>query len=667
MTGQNSRGTKAWSRIAIGLLAAVVALLASPVANATPESDAANAAITAAWEASGGDGGPLGPKQSDVYSAGAGFAQNFSGGKMFFTADTGAHFMRGAILEKYESLGGPADSDLGFPTIDDSPGRAAGSFNTTLSAGDRPVIFWTAETGARVVRGPINAAWDKLGGSTGPLGVPADDETYRGDLVTQKFTGGELTYNTRDKKFTTVPPDLAGQLTDVQVPNDPTAAINAARRAAGGPLGPLGAAQGAPYQIGDDGLGQNFAGGKIFYSPATGARVVTGQVLAKYESLGGPQGDLGFPVSSEADGGLPTPSRMARFAADDKPVIFWTPDHGAVVMRGAMSAAWDKLDGAEGKLGAPVADQTENGDVLTQRFTGGVVSFHRSTGEFTTEPANLASELAGLEVPSQQRTEPPGAPRASGSRDKGWLGGSWWWLLAVVPVLLLIGLVVFAAVRNRRGRDDDRRGFDDDTYDDGYGGEAEQSAYDTGGEQGSSDYSAAMFGDRYASEGLGALAPPEESAAASTSSPWEAPLAGEETGGYGDLDEPEEDPDDVDTAPTRIPAGVVEREAADDDAVSELDVPDEAFEPEPEPAQEDSVTDTGRHAKIVVDEPEVSSPAFRLPFGDSDEAPQGYPIKADTQSGRYWVPGSADYDEVQAEIWFSSEEFARTNGFVRAD
>ncbi len=72
---------------------------------------------------------------------------------MFFTPATGAHFMQGAILEKYESLGGPADSDLGFPTIDEGPGRAPDSRNTTLSAADNPVIFWTPATGARVVRG----------------------------------------------------------------------------------------------------------------------------------------------------------------------------------------------------------------------------------------------------------------------------------------------------------------------------------------------------------------------------------------------------------------------------------------------------------------------------------------------------------------------------------
>ena len=76
-------------------------------------------------------------------------------------------------------------------------------------------------------------------------------------------------------------------------------------------------------------------------------------MLAKYESVGGPQGDLGFPTSSEVDGGLATESRMSTFAAKDQPVIFWTPDYGAVIVRGAMNAAWDKLGGATGRWAHP--------------------------------------------------------------------------------------------------------------------------------------------------------------------------------------------------------------------------------------------------------------------------------------------------------------------------
>ncbi len=58
---------------------------------------------------------------------------------------------------------------------------------------------------------------------------------------------------------------------------------------------------------------------------------------------------------------------------------------------------------------------------------------------------------------------------------------------------------------------------------------------------------------------------------------------------------------------------------------------------------------------------------FTCPSMIPIQAPDGYPVKADTQSGLYWTPDSGLYDDARAEIWFASEEFARTNGFVRAD
>jgi uncharacterized protein with LGFP repeats len=649
MSWQRTVRRTALGRVAIGLLAVAAVGLLAPVAVATPQDDA-NAAITAAWQAGGGETGPLGPKDGGVYPAGDGFGQNFPGGKIFFTPATGAHIMTGAILDKYMSLGGPADGDLGFPTIDEGPGRAPDSRNTTFSAADNPVIFWTPDTGARVVRGAINAAWDKLGGSAGQLGVPADDEMYRGNIVTQKFTGGELSYDRKAKTFTTVPPELAGQLAGLDVPDDPTSAINAARRAAGGPLGPLGAAQGAPYPIGADGLGQNFAGGKIFYSPATGANVVTGQVLAKYEAVGGPQGDLGFPTSSEVDGGMATESRMSSFSAKDQPVIFWTPDYGAVIVRGAMNAAWQKLGGPAGSLGAPMADQTKNGEVVTQRFSGGVVSWDQSKNTFSTEPPNLASQLAGLQVPGLDvPKEPPANPQASDTNGKRSSAWSWWWLLAIIPVLVLAGLVAVVALRNRR-----RGGGDElvDTGDDGSDHDASPSydAVPATGDQSSSDdhdTTAAVFGARYSGEGPGSR-PTPAAGAFGPASVWGAPehpdeadttrepVAAEETVAPH---EDEEDTDNVDTAPTRVPTSV----------------------------EHDPLTDTGRHARIEIAEPAPNGTALHLPLDDPNEAPDGYPIKADTKSGLYWAPGSTLYDEARAEIWFVSEELAVTNGFVRAN
>ncbi|ETB27745.1 hypothetical protein O983_05355 [Mycobacterium avium 09-5983] len=149
---------------------ALAAVLLAPAATASPIGDA-EAAIMAAWEKAGGDTSPLGARKGDVYPVGDGFALDFDGGKMFFTPATGAKFAYGPILDKYESLGGPAGSDLGFPAINEVPGLAGpDSRVVTFSASDKPVIFWTPEHGAYVVRGAINSAWDKLGSSGGCSG-----------------------------------------------------------------------------------------------------------------------------------------------------------------------------------------------------------------------------------------------------------------------------------------------------------------------------------------------------------------------------------------------------------------------------------------------------------------------------------------------------------------
>ena len=392
MTGQQGRSGRVARRATRGLAALAAGLacmvLMAPVAVASPLGEADDA-ITAAWKEAGGDTSDLGPKQGETYVAGEGFAHDFVHGKMFFTPATGPRSMMGAILDKYESLGGPAASDLGFPTINEARGLAGpDSRVSTFSASDKPLIYWTADHGAFVVRGAINAAWDKLGSSGGALGVPIGDETYDGELATQTFSGGKISWNRLTKAFTTVPPNLAGQLTGLQVPVDPTAEINMAWRAAGGAAGPLGAKQGDQTPVGTGGLVQNFNGGKVFFSPATGANAVETDILTKYEALGGPGGDLGFPIANETDGSLKPASRVSEFSANDKPVIFWTPEHGAFVVRGAIRAAWGKLLGATGKLGAPVGDQTVDKDDVTQKFTGGQITWnpeeehlHHPTGE----------------------------------------------------------------------------------------------------------------------------------------------------------------------------------------------------------------------------------------------------------------------------------------------
>jgi large subunit ribosomal protein L4 len=68
-------------------------------------------------------------------------------------------------------------------------------------------------------------------------------------------------------------------------------------------------------------------------------------------------------------------------------------------------------------------------------------------------------------------------------------------------------------------------------------------------------------------------------------------------------------------------------------------------------------------------DPEVASADDKpLPAGahaatEDGEAPRGYKIKGNADSGLYHVPGSAFYDRTVAEIWFKTAEDAEAAGF----
>ena len=49
------------------------------------------------------------------------------------------------------------------------------------------------------------------------------------------------------------------------------------------------------------------------------------------------------------------------------------------------------------------------------------------------------------------------------------------------------------------------------------------------------------------------------------------------------------------------------------------------------------------------------------------EAPAGYVIKGDKDTGRYFTLDSPDYEAVEAEVWFANEESAEKAGFLRWD
>ncbi len=682
MTRVGKRLNRTIGRLTLGAIATIAsAALVVPTAIATPESDAADA-INQAWDAAGGAGSAVGSKEGEVYQVGGGYGQKFTDGKIFFEPDAGAHLIYGPILDKYESLGGPADSDLGFPNINVVTGLVGpDSRVSTFNGSDKPAIFWTPETGAWAVRGAINVAWDNLGGSAGALGVPVEDERYDGDLVSQRFTGGELSWNRATNTFTTDPPGLADGLVGLEVPLDATTLINLAWRASGGLGGPLGAPQGEQTVIGDSGAAQGYAGGKIFYSPETGAYAVTGAILSKYESVGGAGGDLGYPIAPEADGGVPN-SRVSAFSAPDNPVIFWTPDTGAIIVRGAINAAWQELGGATGDVGVPTGDPTVKGDTVTQTFSGGEISWNEATEEFSTKPAELGASLSGLEMP-EAVAQTPAAPASGETAEKG--GWGWWWLLIAIPLVLLLGLLGARALR-KSGPDQGAAepnpyspesygtasGRDSDFWsssavgaaDEKVGFDSDEDAIDTAPTRVPSEAEVAEFqvATTEADDWFGAAGSEEgrhsAGTAAASESLWRLNL--DEPGGrrrrhaaddadsggpeFGSLDE-SDGVGGVDEADEAV--GVVEVDEIVEVVETESVAPEDA-----------------RERGGAADEP--WRPAIHLPLADPYQAPEGYSIKGNTHSGMYYTPDSALYENTIPEVWFASEELARANGFVKA-
>ena len=128
---------------------------------------------------------------SASYAIASGRTRDYVGGSLFWSATSGTHYVRGAILAKYRALRGPL-SVLGFPSTDELPTPdAVGRFNHFARGGS---IYWTPSTGAHEVHGAIRAKWAQLGWERSVLGYPTTDEYGVPTGRRSNFQHGTLTY-----------------------------------------------------------------------------------------------------------------------------------------------------------------------------------------------------------------------------------------------------------------------------------------------------------------------------------------------------------------------------------------------------------------------------------------------------------------------------------------
>ncbi|POH69717.1 hypothetical protein C3B59_05055 [Cryobacterium zongtaii] len=349
--------------------------------------------------------GALGvPVGNAVTSAGIGVEQQFQKGWAYWSPSTGAVLGSGALGNAYRARGGTSGG-LGFPMAAEKA-EAGGGASQRFQGG---WLYWSGPTGAHQIGGAVGAKWLAAGGPSSGLGYPTSDDTAMGAGSGQAFTTGSLYWSAATgvqqssgaigQRYVALGGPTSGLgfpvANEVAEANGGTSqqfkggrlywssatgahqiggAIGAYWLAAGGPASGLG------YPVGNDtamgaGSGQAFKTGSLYWSAATGVQQASGAIGQRYVALGGPVSGLGFPVAgevAEANGGTSQQFRGGR--------LYWSASTGAHQIGGAIGAQWLAAGGPASGLGYPVGNDTAMGAGSGQAFKGGSLYWSAATG-----------------------------------------------------------------------------------------------------------------------------------------------------------------------------------------------------------------------------------------------------------------------------------------------
>ncbi|MBT1000997.1 hypothetical protein KIH31_00135 [Paenarthrobacter sp. DKR-5] len=310
-----------------------------------------------------------------------GCSQPFTGGHAYWSAATGAVPVDPQIEAVWKTYGG-ATGRYGYPVTGpstDSSGTVSQQFqNGTLS------------TAAPQVSGSIAAEWNATGGASGPLGNPTSAEAALGTGGSyQQFDNGVIYQSSASG---------AHMLLN-------SSPILDKWKAAGADAGALGypTADAVTGLVGG-GSSQQFQGGEIVFSPATGAHIVKGGISTVWNKFGAQNGKMGYPTSDEI-GGLANGGVYQTYQGG---AIYWTPATGAHMSTGGIRSVWLKFGAQDGKMGYPTSDEIgglANGGVY-QTYQGGAIYWtpatgaHMSTGGIRTEWGRLGYEHGKMGYPT---------------------------------------------------------------------------------------------------------------------------------------------------------------------------------------------------------------------------------------------------------------------------
>ncbi|PRY14466.1 CAP domain-containing protein [Kineococcus rhizosphaerae] len=232
-------------------------------------------AILQSYTAAGANSGYLGlPMATEIGPLRAGgYGQHFAGGSVYWSASTGAAVVRGAIRDRWASLGWE-NGTLGYPT--GAEFAVKGGVAQRFQGG---IVYWSPATGAQALSGAVLAAYGATGWENGPLGFPTTSVTALRAGSFAHFQNGSVYSGAAGTHV------VAG-------------AVRAAWQGQGWEDGALGYPSSEQFGgLAGGGVGQHFTGGSVYSSPASGTHVVPAAVRDRWAAQGWETGRLGYPVS----------------------------------------------------------------------------------------------------------------------------------------------------------------------------------------------------------------------------------------------------------------------------------------------------------------------------------------------------------------------------------
>jgi uncharacterized protein with LGFP repeats len=176
------------------VVAAVVsATVAGPAAARPIGSFDVGGAIEKEYDRAGGAavfGNPIGPEQN---AAKGGKFQVFERSiSIYWSLGTDARYVGGLIRDAWGQSGWE-NGPLGFPISDEQPAGRDGAGRYSMFDGGS--IYWSPDTGAHAVWGAIHDMWMNSGAEKGRYGYPTGDEYDNHGGKAQAFQGGTISWH----------------------------------------------------------------------------------------------------------------------------------------------------------------------------------------------------------------------------------------------------------------------------------------------------------------------------------------------------------------------------------------------------------------------------------------------------------------------------------------